>query len=32
MESISVVTITDKDLDDHLEAATTRVFGVQVKP
>ena len=32
MESISVVTITDKDLEDHLEAATSRVFAVQVKP
>lgn len=32
MESISVVTITDKDLEDHLESATTRVFGIQVKP
>lgn len=32
MESISVVTITERDLDDHLEAATSRVFSVQVRP
>lgn len=32
MESISVVTITEKDLADHLEAATTRVFAIQVRP
>jgi hypothetical protein len=32
MESISVVTISDKDLEDHLEAASTRVFSISWKP
>jgi hypothetical protein len=32
MESTSVVVITEQDLEDHLEAATARVFSVQVRP
>ncbi len=32
MESASVVTISEADLADHLEAATQRVFSVSVRP
>src|ERR1041385_1970046 len=32
MESISAVTVTDRELDNHLEAATAKLFGFSFKP
>jgi hypothetical protein len=32
MESISAVTVTDKELDNHLQAATAKMFGFSYKP